>query len=373
VKIVLYEESAVNSQRDREASVEHLLRRLRQARLDLPPVSSQFCLDAEMLAAWADGALTGNELAAAEAHASNCSHCQALLAAMARTTPAPNATEDRWWSGLALRWLVPLTAAATAVAIWVAVPRNPPALVFDSNQAGNQAATSQDLPQPSVTTPNPQQPSAAAERPSAFVKLESQLRPRRNESPAELKDQAAAPAAEPSEARTEGAQLDQERQAADGVTRTPEAAGARPLAAAPASAASESTFNKSELSARRTSSVSNAIAIEITSPDPSTRWRIGAGGSVQYSSNGGSTWEALSTGVNADLTAGSAPSTSTCWLVGRAGTVLLSTDGRRWQRVPFPEPADLVLIRAADARTASVTTADGRTFNTANGGRTWDR
>ena len=115
------------------------------------------------------------------------------------------------------------------------------------------------------------------------------------------------------------------------------------------------------------------MAIEIASPDPAIRWRIGAGGSVQYSTNGGSTWEALSTGVSADLTAGASPSPSICWLVGRAGTVLLSTDGRRWQRVPFPEPADLVQVRATDAGTASVTTADGRTFSTTNGGRTWDR
>jgi photosystem II stability/assembly factor-like uncharacterized protein len=116
-----------------------------------------------------------------------------------------------------------------------------------------------------------------------------------------------------------------------------------------------------------------AITSEIASPDPSFRWRLGAAGVVEHSADGGSTWEVLPTGVVADLTAGMSPSPSVCWLVGRAGTVLLSIDGRRWQRVTFPEATDLVAVQARDARTATVTTADGRTFRTADGGASWDR
>ena len=40
-------------------------------------------LDAETVAAWMDGGLDATSLAAAEAHASNCERCQALLAAVA--------------------------------------------------------------------------------------------------------------------------------------------------------------------------------------------------------------------------------------------------------------------------------------------------
>ena len=47
------------------------------------------CLDADTLAAWADGALQGKELAAAELHASQCSRCLAVLAAIERTAPPP--------------------------------------------------------------------------------------------------------------------------------------------------------------------------------------------------------------------------------------------------------------------------------------------
>jgi hypothetical protein len=41
--------------------------------------------------------------------------------------------------------------------------------------------------------------------------------------------------------------------------------------------------------------------------------------------------------------------------------------------VSFPETVDLVAVEAADANTARVTGADGRRFQTTDGGRTWIR
>jgi photosystem II stability/assembly factor-like uncharacterized protein len=113
-----------------------------------------------------------------------------------------------------------------------------------------------------------------------------------------------------------------------------------------------------------------AAGFEIVSPDSTVRWRV-AGSVVQRSTNGGSSWDTVSTGLAAQLTAGASPATAVCWLVGRGGVVLLSTDGRNWRRVAFPEATDLSAIIARDARTASVTTADGRTFNTTDAGVTW--
>jgi len=69
----------------------------------------------------------------------------------------------------------------------------------------------------------------------------------------------------------------------------------------------------------------------------------------------------------------SSPSPSVCWLVGGAGTVLLSTDGRSWRRLAFPETVDLLSVAATDQDNASVTTADGRVFVTADGGQSWSR
>jgi photosystem II stability/assembly factor-like uncharacterized protein len=87
----------------------------------------------------------------------------------------------------------------------------------------------------------------------------------------------------------------------------------------------------------------------------------------------GASWDALPADITAQLTASAAPSTSVCWAVGRGGAVMLTTDGSTWRRVAFPEITDLSGVRATDARTASITTADGRMFNTSDGGVTWDR
>ena len=79
------------------------------------------------------------------------------------------------------------------------------------------------------------------------------------------------------------------------------------------------------------------------------------------------------TGATVTLAGGASPSPSVCWLVGPAGTVLLSTDGLRWQRLRFPETMDLMSVRAADDKIASVTASDGRTFSTRDRGLTWVR
>ena len=80
---------------------------------------------------------------------------------------------------------------------------------------------------------------------------------------------------------------------------------------------------------------------------------------------------ALPSGVQ--ITATSSPSPNVTWFVGRGGVVLLTIDGRTVTRVPFPETTDLTAVTATDARTAVVTTSDGRIFRTDDGGQTWRR
>jgi photosystem II stability/assembly factor-like uncharacterized protein len=111
----------------------------------------------------------------------------------------------------------------------------------------------------------------------------------------------------------------------------------------------------------------------IVSPNRPSQWRILANGAVQHSTDAGTTWEVQATGAPGMLTAGASPAPSICWLVGPQGIVVLSTDGRSWRRVPFPESVDLTSVRAADDRSATVNTADGRAFSTTDGGQTWTR
>ena len=355
----------MSSKRDRDASIEHLLQRLRPGRVASPPPDTgASCLDADVVAAWADGTLADHALAAAEAHVADCSRCLALVAAMARTDPSPEAGDRRSW-GLTLRWLAPLAAAATAVAVWVAVPRNEPP-VPESAPIRTEAPASPQSREP--TSPLPATPDAG------------ELRARRDGRLDEPKDRSANTPSEQLQARaenvaprTEDTAPKQEGTVVDNVGRLADATSARPAAAPPADARESSVPERALELSRPFAATAKAVAIDIVSSDPLVRWRIAAAGFVQRSTNGGSTWEALSTGVSAELTAGASPSPSVCWLVGRAGTVLLSTDGRQWQPVSFPERADLIAVRASDARTASVTTADGRTYRTVDGGLTWDR
>ena len=125
---------------------------------------------------------------------------------------------------------------------------------------------------------------------------------------------------------------------------------------------------ESRLMSARVDAVSGAT---IVSTSPLSRWRTVPGGAVDRSTDGGSTWQRQQTGVTSTLTAGASPSPLVCWLVGQRGIVLLSTDGTAWMRVAFPEPIDLVSVRATDARTATVTASDGRAFDTTDGGTTW--
>jgi photosystem II stability/assembly factor-like uncharacterized protein len=93
---------------------------------------------------------------------------------------------------------------------------------------------------------------------------------------------------------------------------------------------------------------------------------------VERSTDGGQTWLAQSTATALELLAGAAPAPTTCWIVGRGGLVLLSSDATTWRRLPFPDATiDLVGVDARDGLDATVTTADGRRYRTADAGQTW--
>ena len=111
----------MNPQSQRDSSIERLLRESLATSPTTPETGS--CLDAEMLAAWVDGGLVGGQLVAAQEHVAGCSTCQATLAALVRTTPTEFVVEPWWRRALSARWLVPVAATATALAIWVVVPR----------------------------------------------------------------------------------------------------------------------------------------------------------------------------------------------------------------------------------------------------------
>lgn len=349
---------------DRDRSIEAMLK---QALRTSAPAERDRCLDAESLAAWIDGDLTAAEIAAAEGHVATCGRCQAMVAAIVRAAP-PVAAAVPWWRR---RWaigsLVPLTAGAIALAIWIARPeitRGPsPA---DAQRVATKETPSAPPPAASApaaagveqqkkVTEAPPKPTALADRmstpPSANeVKVDAANRER-----IERKDELAASAR-----RDQGF-----------AAQAPMPARAAAPVAAPSAARAEALESRVAVMADAAAAKHAIAPIEIRSPNPSIRWRIGASGLIERSGNGGTTWSASPSGVTEDLTAGVAPLPTVCWVVGRRGTVLLSADGLQWRRLAFPDTADLATVQATDALTATVATADNRRFRTADGGQTW--
>ena len=102
------------------------------------------------------------------------------------------------------------------------------------------------------------------------------------------------------------------------------------------------------------------------------QWRVVNERIVQHSDDKGANYATqYALDEKSAVTAGSSPTPLVAWLVGRGGLVIVTIDGRTWRRIAFPEPADLISVLAIDARTATVTTADRRSFTTSDGGASW--
>ena len=299
------------------------------------------CIDGETLAAWVEHSLPAERARLVEAHLSECARCQSLMAAFVRTAPMPVPLPS-FWERWRLRWLVPIGAAATAVAIWVALPTDRGTVPTALQEAD---APLESLAQPPATPP-PAGPddsrsdaakNAAADR-AGQVGADSNALARRSP-----------------EREARGETSDQ-RVAGGSLAETVAVAPAAPPAAA----------------GRNEAAVLQARApLEIVSPSPDSRWRIVAGTAIERSTTGGRDWEPVVMTPPTPVTAGSSPDALVCWLVGPAGSIRLTTDGVQFRSVPFPERVDLVGVRATSATMAVVTAVDGRAFRTEDQGVTW--
>ncbi|OFW46878.1 MAG: hypothetical protein A3J29_20100 [Acidobacteria bacterium RIFCSPLOWO2_12_FULL_67_14b] len=330
----------MNADRDRDRLLEDALRH-ELGRAIAPATAA--CLDAETLAAWTDGGLDAQAAAMAEAHVSSCARCQALVGTLARAVPvtaggARGVTLWRWW-------LAPIAATAAAVTLWMVMPDErrpadialPERAVVEPPQAS--ARVNQATPVPA--TPAPAAPAAAPDAAKEAVTESGRVAATFGET--KRKDEALMKADKPEEARDRAEPRAAEEQAA---------AAAPPVA---------------QLRMQQ-----RALG-EVVGADGSRRWRAGARAAVEYSDDGGRTWQPVSPPIEAEITASASPSPTICWLVGRAGVVLLTIDGRTFSRIPSPDTADLIAVTATDARSATVTTSDGRSFRTDDAGKTWRR
>lgn len=370
--------------RERERVLEDWLKQSGGARSAPTPE----CLDAETAAAWADDRLRGPALAEVQLHVADCSRCQALMAALLKTTPAQVAAalerSPRRW----LSWAMPIAAAATIViagVLWVNTP--PPATepvdVGPMPPAVDRQATGGDTRRQSsparagrARVPRDAERTDERERSNVQEKLAASGEPEIARRPAPQAGEPppvnAGPSAPPATAP----------RPATPVTATPPVrpqTSADSAATAAAATPSEPTTNRAEELRDGGSAIDRLLArpvpqpgapVQVRSPNAAVQWRVNDA-LIERTTDGGSTWAAVASVAAGSIAAGSAPSATVCWLAGRGGTVLRTTDGVTWSRLAFPETVDLVAVGAVNAQTATVTAADGRVFATANGGQYW--
>jgi hypothetical protein len=400
------------NKRERDASLERLLRHAMQddARAASP------CLDAETIAAWSEGALPDPMRTAAEAHAASCLRCQAVLASMARTAAADLRAPAHSALSRSIRWLVPFAAVSAITAVVISIwPAARPSLELQEKASPAVPAEVAPEPAPPPATPAPTPKVGAAPSSSADELRETDaLTARKDRSKADEKVAAdsgrradllrdrdvAGRAAVPPESelqkqsgiqsapanRIGGAAAATPSPPAPPATLAPQRVESVPLQQSQGSSQSASQQSAqvqarapgapAAAADRRESAafqLETALPVVIATPVSVTMWRILNGRDVQRSDDGGATWTTQTTVADAHLAAGSCPTITVCWIVGAAGTVLRTTDGRTWQRTLFVDAVELAAVRAADALNAVVTTRDGRTFFTADGGRNWSR
>jgi hypothetical protein len=183
----------------------------------------------------------------------------------------------------------------------------------------------------------------------------------------------------PAEARNRLAEEKKKAPVSSG-TETVEITAAAPAADATASSTQALSPRSTQLTveSRNVASLLRFAAADphyIVAPGEKHAWRVGEAGKIERSTDDGKTWKPQKSGVAADLTAGSATSDKVCWVIGKAGTVMVTTDGgKHWKQIPSPISEDLGGIHATDARHASIWDIPNRkTFETADGGITWNR
>jgi len=347
---------------------------MREALRDQASLVADPCVDADALAAWSDGTMSGPDRGAFETHAAGCARCQALMAAMARTEP-PAQTEAAWWRRSPFSWLMPLAAATATVVMIVSLSKidlTAPAPASRIAREESPAASAPPLPTPQPAAPADSRREAfseaagrRAQRQAAASRASKPEMTAQSEPKAELrlKDAGATAAAAP--AVTLPAPPPAPAPPAPAVSER--ARAVPPAAADTASAFRDEARADNQALAKMRQAVGSTV---IASPARDSQWRI-VNGAVEYSDDGGTTWRAQTLGVNLPVRAGSAPAARVCWLAGAQGLVLLTTEGSRWRRIDFPDPVDLVAIEATDASHATVTTAAGRRFGTSDGGQTW--
>ena len=383
-------EGDVSRDRGRDADMDRLLRGVLG---DPAAKPAPDCPSAGDLAAYCEHTLSGAESQAMETHLAACERCQHTLALFATMPAGPEVEVDpraSWWRAGWKRWLVPISALATAVVLYVALgpdaarPLLPSSEIRVAEVPSHVAQPPQATAPEQVALPPVEAPSASRPRAEAAPLLSRQARKvagrsdqqaaKSETSPAgppprvtkefvapPVDALAAAPAAAPPMPPLPSREVEAGKQAADAPAR---------IGGVPTLTENIIVTNRTPLTDSRVSTVTAFVVSPAANPD--RQWRIERAGRIFRSTDRGASWLLQHPGAG-QLFAAWAPSSSTCWAVGSDGLVLLTSDGETWAKRSSPERTDLVAVTATDDLHASVTTRAGARFTTADGGATWLR
>jgi hypothetical protein len=388
------------------------------------------CLEAEELAAWADGGLDAESVHAIEVHVADCPRCQALSTAMfssGGTAAAKRAEVVVFPRSPGMDWLpIAIGTIAATVVIWLGVgkqnelrrestvvaenrPGEAPGASPESRQQEKQkqeGANARAAPQGNTTAPGDAKrvdPKAAAPvqyhadrttQPPASTDLFRKASepvappPGRNAIPP---PPAPAPALPPPvlatplpPATVAGAspvvstlrETVEPRIVAEFSSMLPQSSTISGLPTTPTvvggvAGAGGGRGGRGGGAGGGGGGRGAGVALDAASTVPPFYWRILSTDVLERSVDR-LKWEAVAIDPPVrGLAGGSAPSATVCWVIGREGLVLRTIDGKQFTRVTPPAPADLIAIAADDALRATVTTAGGQIFTTVDGGKSW--
>lgn len=347
------------------------------------------CLDAGLLAAYADGALSRSERAAVERHAADCPLCTEHLGLLA-SLPDP-AADVSWVSPTPLsalwrgwRWLVPAATVAVVFAVWqrTETPRKEqaaqsfetraekaeaplPNAAREGGSAG--AAVRRQSPEPAPRDPTSPAPGARqmAKRAESGAGREGDnaVSKPTAETKAGPGGDAAASAAAPA--------APSPQPPAAGSVPAPMADDAQEMRKDRASEAGREDVGPSMRSGREGRQTLAFGAQDVVRAAPGVLVRLSLEG-IERSTDGGAHWTPEVAEAPAPLRTLACASAEVCWAGGDQGLLLLRDASGAWTRMLLPATSAIVGIEATSPREAVVTLSDGRRFRTTDGGAGWN-
>jgi hypothetical protein len=116
------------------------------------------------------------------------------------------------------------------------------------------------------------------------------------------------------------------------------------------------------------SAASTGLVVRGKAKNSKSVWRVREG-QIQHSTDGGSTW-VDEYATDRTIVAGAFVAPEVAWLAGADGVILRRTPVG-WFEASARADGDVASIRASSATKATITLADGRTFDTDNAGVAW--